>query len=120
MNLRSLDPQPSALPTKLHPDSLKAPADHCRRLIFPRILARWVLAKHFHGNESLEFPIKYDIQENHIRLGVSWDILIITFTILGIAEDLRKYANKELDRGTHERTDNRASNQHQREDHKDT
>lgn len=112
MNLRSLDPQPSALPAKLHPDSLKVPADHCRRLIFPRILARWVLAKHFHGNESLEFPIKYDIQENHIRLGVSWDILIITFPILGNAEDLRKNVGKELDRGPHKCTDNRARDQY--------
>jgi hypothetical protein len=38
-------------------------------LDIPRDYARWVLSNHFHGNESFELPIKYDIQENHIRLG---------------------------------------------------
>jgi hypothetical protein len=37
-------------------------------LDIPRKSARWVLSKHFHGNTSFELPIKYDIQENHIRL----------------------------------------------------
>lgn len=26
-------------------------------------------SEHFHGNEPFGLPIKYDIQENHIRLG---------------------------------------------------
>lgn len=42
-------------------------------LDIPRNNARWVLAKHFHGNESCKAPYLYDIQENHTRLGRLWD-----------------------------------------------
>jgi hypothetical protein len=50
-------------------------------LDIPRELARWVFSVHFHGNEPFELPIKYDIQENHIRLSESWDSFIISFSL---------------------------------------
>ena len=47
----------------------KMPQVSLSTLDIPRDYARWVLSNHFHGNESFELPIKYDIQENHILLG---------------------------------------------------
>ena len=41
----------------------------------PRVIARWVFSNRLHGNESFELPIKYDIQENHARLGLPWDTI---------------------------------------------
>ena len=52
----------------------KAPG-HNLDVDVPRVNARWVLSNRFHGSESFELPIKYDIQENHMRLGMPWDTL---------------------------------------------
>lgn len=50
----------------------------------------------FHGSESFELPIKYDIQENHIHLGVSWDSLIIPLDSLDKVKHRGKDTDKEL------------------------
>lgn len=54
----------------------KNPRVSLSTLDIPRDYARWVLSNHFHGNESFELPIKYDIQENHIRLDDSGTLLL--------------------------------------------
>jgi hypothetical protein len=41
-----------------------------------------VFSNRFHGIESFELPIKYDIQENHMRLGVFWDTLYYITQVL--------------------------------------
>ena len=51
----------------------KVPERVLSALDVPRNNARWIFSVHFHGNEPFECPIKYDIQENHIRLGPFWD-----------------------------------------------
>jgi len=53
--------------------------------MFPAVIARWVFSNRLHGSESFELPIKYDIQENHMRLGVSWDTL--NYTTLTLKKD---------------------------------
>jgi hypothetical protein len=47
----------------------------------PRVIARWVFSNRLHGNESFELPIKYDIQENHMRLGCPGTFIIITLQV---------------------------------------
>jgi hypothetical protein len=65
-------------------------------LDIPPRFARWMPSTYFHGSKSFELPIKYDIQENHIHLGVSWDSFIITLQSLEQVERSGKNAKKEL------------------------
>jgi hypothetical protein len=65
-------------------------------LDIPPRFARWMPSTHFHGSKPFELPIKYDIQENHIHLGVSWDSFIITLVSLEQVEHRREDTNKEL------------------------
>ena len=75
----------------------KVPADYCRRLIFPAVWTGGCSQNATTVVNNLKLPNQYDIQENHIRLGVSWDILIIAFSLLRRAEDASKKINKEVD-----------------------
>jgi hypothetical protein len=65
-------------------------------LDIPPRFARWMPSTYFHGSKSFELPIKYDIQENHIHLGVSWDSLIIPLDSLDKVEHSGKDTNKKL------------------------
>lgn len=73
----------------------KAPAHDVDARHSPRF-ARWMLATYLHGSKSFELPIKYDIQENHIHLGVSWDSFIITLSSLEEVEHSGENTEKEL------------------------
>jgi hypothetical protein len=74
----------------------KSPSTLRSMLDIPPRFARWMPSTYFHGNRPFELPIKYDIQENHIHLGVSWDSIIITLSSLEDVEHSSKYAQKEL------------------------
>ncbi len=69
-------------------------------LDIPRVIARWVTAKHFHGNESLGIPIKHDIQENHMTT-IAWATSY--YNNLN-AEYATKQADEKVDCPAHEGT----------------
>lgn len=80
-----------------------------------------MLSDHFLGNEPFELPIKYDIQENHIRLGGSWDYFYyITTRATLLMLTKVKYERERIDEcahySDHQCSDSRTRHKHQKED----
>ena len=72
----------------------KSPEHVLSTFDIPRKVQRWVLSNHFHGNDSFELPIKYDIQENHIRLDSNSGTFLLYHFSAGQSPKMRPKTSK--------------------------